>query len=529
MPNVSFKYGLKSAYELLNPPVEGTLYFLTDSHEIYRGTELVAVNNIARVDALPEVADAIPDVFYITNTDGKYEINLLTSDGSAWAKIYSGPAEVITPDAEQTLTNKTIDADSNTITNIETDNFKEDAISTSIPSADAVDTKLVTEKAVADAVSAIKEEMSGKYDSVKGAFKGVRIGEPSNPELATEKFGLIFTPVEGAEITIDLDKEKFLQSAQLEEDGQTLSLTLTDGTEVEIDLAAIVATADTVKTTSEVTLTTAWGLLKPGDKINANTSIQQLLIQALSQDINPSAINPTATISLSGAGAKEVGTPFTPNFTVNYTDGKYRLVVNGENKDTAANCEVTAYHVSDTEDHTSDQRTGGFEGFQFTVTEDTNYRVSVTVDYGQGDMPKTYLGSDYAGVQIAQGTTSTANSAAVTGYRSYFYGYKNASGVIADPTAITSAEVRGLTAARSFPSSITTNQMQQIFFACPAGTYSSVTVQNATNGAPQTVSKAENIMVEGANGYTAAAYDVFYVSNASAESGQTTFNLTFNN
>ena len=526
MANVSFKYGLKEAYNQLNPPVEGVLYFITDTHEIYRGSELVAVNNISRVDSLPEIGEALPDVFYITNTGGRYEINLLSSDSQSWTKIYSGPADAITADAEQTLTNKTIDADSNTITNLETENFKEDAISTSIPASDAVDTKLVTEKAVADAVSAIQEEMNGKYDSVTGAFKGVRIGEPSDPELATEKFGLIFTPVEGAEITIDLDKEKFLQSAQLEEDGQTLSLTLTDGTEVEIDLAAIVATADTVKTTSDVTLTTAWGLLKPGDKINANTSIQQLLIQALSKDINPSAINPTATISLSGAGAKEVGTEFTPSFTVNYTDGKYRLVVNGSNQDTNANCEVTTYHVSDTDSHTSDQRTGNFD--VFTVTEDTNYKVSVTVDYAQGDMPKTYLGSDYASVQIPAGTTSSSSSAAVTGYRSYFYGYKNALGIIADPTAITSAEVRALTAARSFPSSITTNQMQQMFFACPAGTYASVTVQNATNGAPQTVKKAENIMVEGANGYTAAAYDVFYVSNATAESGETKFNLSFN-
>lgn len=526
MANVSFKYGSKEAYLLLNPPVDGVLYFLTDSHEIYRGSDLVAANNIARVDSLPEVGDALPDVLYITNTDGKYEINLLSSDGLSWEKIYSGPAEALTPDGTATLTNKTIDADSNTINNLETDNFKEGAISTAIPSSDAVDTKLATEKAVADAITSIQTEMNGKYDSVKGAFKSVRVGDPSDPE-ETGKFGLIFTPIEGAEVTIDLDKEKFLQSASLDEDGHTLNLILTDNTEVEIDLAAIVATADTVKTTSEVTLTTAWGLLKPGDKIDANTSIQQLLIKALSQDINPTAINPSATVTLSGAGAKEVGTQFTPSYTVNYTDGKYRLVVNGGNVDTSANCVVSTYSVSDTSDHTSDQRTGSFDAF--TVTEDTNYKITASVSYGQGDMPKTYLGSDYEDVRIAAGTTSTATSGTVTGYRSFFYGYKGASGVIADPTAITSAEVRALTAARSFPSTITTNQMQQIFFACPAGTYSSVTVQNATNGAPQTVKKATDIMVEGANGYTAANYDVFYVSNAAPESGTTTFNLVFNN
>ena len=65
--------------------------------------------------------------------------------------------------------------------------------------------------------------------------------------------------------------------------------------------------------------------------------------------------------------------------------------------------------------------------------------------------------------------------------------------------------------------------MQELYFC---GKIKSVAVTNATNGAPQTVTKVTAIMVEGANGFTAVAYHVFYVSNAGAESGSTKFNIT---
>ena len=65
-----------------------------------------------------------------------------------------------------------------------------------------------------------------------------------------------------------------------------------------------------------------------------------------------------------------------------------------------------------------------------------------------------------------------------------------------------------------------------MFFAAPKGTYTNIAVANSTNGAPQTVKKVTDVMVEGLNGYQAVAYDVFYVSNAGAESGETIFDVT---
>ena len=71
-----------------------------------------------------------------------------------------------------------------------------------------------------------------------------------------------------------------------------------------------------------------------------------------------------------------------------------------------------------------------------------------------------------------------------------------------------------------------TTKMQQMFFAAPAGTVKTLTVANAVNGAPQTVNKT-TVSVEGANNYQAIDYDLYYVANATAESGDSKFTIAF--
>ena len=63
---------------------------------------------------------------------------------------------MVTEDGAQTLTNKTIDADDNTITDLETDNFKDGVVTTVLAgTSTASDTKLPTEKAVAEAIDGL--------------------------------------------------------------------------------------------------------------------------------------------------------------------------------------------------------------------------------------------------------------------------------------------------------------------------------------------------------------------------------------
>lgn len=519
---IKFAFGLSSKYQSLATKDKDTLYFITDTKKIYKGDLVIAECNVVFTTITPTVDNTEVGVLYVyTSADSK--TSLWINSGSSVVQVGGGEATEL---ADGIIT---------------ISKFNPDTIATTISTdvALASDSKLVTEKAVATIIDSVKNQLQGEINT---SFVNVSVGPSSTEGKFCLNFYKSATP-DTDPVSVELDKEQYLLDAKVETrqegdpsvDVQYLVLTVqvldgeggTTSREVAIKIADLVQVdASTVKTTQEITLTTSWGLLTPGTKIPVS-DLQSILISALSKDVNPTATAPSiSSVSLTGAGAKEVGTEFTPSYTVNYTDGSYQLVVDGNTTSTDANCTATGYSVSDTNGGSATTATGSFT--KFTVTESTNYSVSATVSYGQGDMPKTYLGNDYESARIAAGTTPSKKSATVTGYRAFFYGYKGASGVIADPTAITSAQVRDLgNNGRSFPATLTTNQMQQIFFACPTGTYSTCTVVNSTNGAPQTVKKVEGIMVEGANGYTAASYDVFYVSNAGPESGSTKFNLTF--
>lgn len=113
----------------------------------------------------------ISDVLdYATDTDvetGTDEVKVTTSKTVRHAVEYW--AESLT----DTLKSKTIDADANTISNIEVDNFKDGVVQTTIRDADtASDTALVTEKAVRTAVDTLVAGSVHKEVFKNGADSG---------------------------------------------------------------------------------------------------------------------------------------------------------------------------------------------------------------------------------------------------------------------------------------------------------------------------------------------------------------------
>lgn len=87
----------------------------------------------------------------------------------AIAEALAGAVEgMVTVDGAQELTNKTISADSNTISDLETDNFKAGVVQTTVrDTATASDTALASEKAVAAAVAALPH----KFTATNGALE----------------------------------------------------------------------------------------------------------------------------------------------------------------------------------------------------------------------------------------------------------------------------------------------------------------------------------------------------------------------
>ena len=537
MANVSFRYGTRSAYDSITPDVS-TLYFISDTHEIFKGSDLVSINNVSRVTTLPDVSIANKDILYIKkNENNEFEIYILSEDNSSFEKISGTNSKCITSDSTNTLTNKTIDANDNNITNLDISNFAQEYISKIISEENASENKLVTEKAVSDYVNTIKTNLSDEFNekiNEKGdpfvSLSTVIYDETENPDKSG-KFGLKFVTANNQEVIVDLDKEKFLKSATLSENGKNLILTLTDDSTVDIDLTELVANAKTVKTTSEITLTTSWGNLKAGDKINADTSIEDLLLNALCKDINPTVTNPSVSVKLNNAGSYEVGTKVTPSYTVTYNDGSYKLAGTGINKTTNANCVLSSVVVTDTNSgsYTGSNLTGSFN--EITVNSNTNYSVSAKANYAESTVtPLTYLGKEYSSVKISSGTTSISTSSKITGYRNGFYG------TLTDKTgAINSSLVRSLTGKtgktpavnNTFSISIPVGAMR-IVFAYPSSLrdVSSVKDVNGMNAEINSAFTKYEIQVEGANGFDSISYKVYVYDLANANDTVNTYKVT---
>lgn len=286
---------------------------------------------------------------------------------------------------------------------------------------------------------------------------------------------------------------------------------------------------------------TSIGNLRIGDEIAAGTSLQALFMDMLSQRLQPAdPTNPAASITLymdgatkkSTAGAVEVGTTVTPSYTASLSAGSYTYgpatgVVASSYAVTSTGRKTVDGATADTAEDSATTATGSFTSF--IVDDDTNYKLNVSIPHNEGVVAHDNLGSlSNPEKKIASGT-KTANSGAITGFRSIFYGYK-AGGATLDVANLTSAQIRALgnSATTTKPTSMTTNKMQQIFFAFPATmNVGKPVVKDATNGAPQTVSDKVTVKVEGKDGFTAVDYDVYYVNNAAAAGGELKFNITY--
>ena len=247
----------------------------------------------------------------------------------------------------------------------------------------------------------------------------------------------------------------------------------------------------------------------------AGKNVKDVLASILAKEENPKTTQPSASMSSSNIKDYEVGTNVTINYSISTNPGSYTY---------GPNTGVTfSGHKATFNGETVTGASGTFTSVQ--VTDSTNLSISGSVNYSDGAIPKTNLGNNYTSGQIKAGT-KTLSKGTLTGYRNWFYGYK-AGGATIDVSALDSAKIRALTAQNGgFPATLDTNKMQQMFFAIPKGRKTEVSVANNVNGAPCTVTKVTDVMVEGANGFTAVAYDVWYVNNAAADGGANTYKIT---
>ena len=240
----------------------------------------------------------------------------------------------------------------------------------------------------------------------------------------------------------------------------------------------------------------------------AGKNLKQVFDTIFVKEKNPTTTQPSVSVALKNAKAYEVGTTFTPSYTATLNAGSYTY-------GPATGITAKSWSVTDTDSHSATTNSGSFDSF--TVGDSTNYSVSATATYDAGAVPVTNTGNAYAAGQIAAGSKS-GTSSAVTGYREVFYGTVTSKG------EITSDVIRGLTKLGAKHSN-----SRAIDILCPVGAMrvilafpascrdlQSIKDRNGLNAEAITSFATTQIDVEGANGYTAAAYKVYYLDFANA-------------
>lgn len=243
-------------------------------------------------------------------------------------------------------------------------------------------------------------------------------------------------------------------------------------------------------------------------------NLKEVLAALFAKEQNPTITQPSVAITAAKMKAYEVGTKVTPDYTATFNGGKYQY-------GPATGVSATAWSVVDTDSHELTTATGTFP--ELTVGDNTNYKITATATYGDGVAPKTNLGNEYAAGQIKTGSKSK-DSAAITGYRSFFYG-------VVKTDALDSSVIRGLTnggaynSAKTLTVAVNSADGVGIVVAVPADSTRAgikevllTTSMNADITADYAVSTA--VDVEGANGYTAKSYKIYFYKPAKLTSGQ---------
>jgi len=254
----------------------------------------------------------------------------------------------------------------------------------------------------------------------------------------------------------------------------------------------------------------------------AGKNIKDFLAGLFAAEANPSKTDPSVSVTLSNAGAHEVGTVLNPTYTASFEDGKYTYGP----EPTGATVESWAVTSNYGESWTT--ATGTCE--ELTVADDTNYTVTAKATHTAGSVPKTNIGNDCTDTskKIAAGTKSKTSSA-ITGYRSYFYGVLSTSSVDAPLTSAIAREQLTNGGNYNEAKSFTLNgsaTAKRIVVAIPSsstrGGLSEVILTSAMN-TPVTDSyiKTEKaVKVEGVGGFTAADYDVYVYEPSKIDAGE---------
>lgn len=201
----------------------------------------------------------------------------------------------------------------------------------------------------------------------------------------------------------------------------------------------------------------------------------------------------------------EVGTEITPQYTTTFTPGSYEF--GPENTGVT----VSSYAVIDSNNNKNTEGSGFMP--TFTVSDDTKYNIVVTATYRDGVKAFNNLQKETESYIV--GSTISAATGFVRGYRAAFVGVDNGTGVI------DSAVIRNLATAWNYNGGKTITVDAQTI-SNPTRIIVAIPANNVRKGIAEVIMpesmnyhctadyiQQNNVMVEGANGAAAVEYKVW--------------------
>lgn len=278
--------------------------------------------------------------------------------------------------------------------------------------------------------------------------------------------------------------------------------------------------ADNVYFDKDLTYTANIGVLTvPGSgsgTISASgKNVKEVLASILASEKNPSATAPAVTIGTqTNFGTFEIGTKKNLVYGATLSAGSYTY--GPATGITAKTWEATCTGVTGSKTTAS----GTFEN---VVAEATAKTITVKATYDAGAIPVTNLGNQYPAGQIKAGSASKTSSSLV-GVRYMFWG------PMTDASAgLNSANIRALahnkaSGTGALPTFGAGAGAKKVVVAVPAGRKITKVLMPSALNADVTalfVKQSAQVQVQGANAYTATAYDVYVYQPASIDAGET--------
>ena len=267
----------------------------------------------------------------------------------------------------------------------------------------------------------------------------------------------------------------------------------------------------------DITYTVGIGTLaKPSGSATFNAkgkSLEQVLSSLMAKEANPNKTEPAVSFTTSnGPGTYEIGTKKDLTYAVSLSAGEYTY--GPATGITAQSWSVVCDGVTKT------TANGTFEN---VVAEATAKKMVATATYGDGAIPVTNLGNAYPAGKIVAGSKSKESSGYV-GVRYMFWGPMTDAGA-----ELSSANIRALAHKEEAKAKGLTTfgagaGAKKVVVAVPAGRKITKVLMPSALNADVTalfVKQGTQSQVEGANGYAAAAYDVYVYQPASIDAGET--------